>query len=710
MSAMANVTPLIALDAVVIDTETTGLDPRRARIVEIAAVRLAQGRIGSDRYRSLVRPGEPIPKSSTEIHHIDDSQVAGAPSFAELWPELRAQLGEAVVIGHNIGFDIAVLQKECARIGEALAPRAVLDTRLLAQLVARDLAGYTIESLSAWLGVEAEGRHSALGDAVTAARIFVALVPRLRERGIRTLAEAAAACRALTDVLDEQRDTGWADIAGLPDRPGAERRFRRIDDYPYRHRVGDVMRSPALFVTADTVLGEVLARMMRERVSSLYILPASGGPARPRAAETGIVTERDVLRAIATEGAAALDRPASRFMSLPLDGIRADAFVYRAIGRMARLKVRHLAVVDDFGAVVGALSARDVLRLRAGEAVSLGDEIEEAPDVHALAAAWAKLARVATALRAEEVPARDIAAIVSQELAALTRQAAILSERRMDEKGRGAPPCAYALAVLGSAGRGESLLAMDQDNAIVFAQGEPGGAEDAWFAALGAHVADILHEAGVPYCAGGVMARNAPWRGSAGTWRKRIDGWIAHARPEDLLSVDIFFDLRCVHGDASLADGVWRYAFEAAKDQAGFAKLLAEASGEPSPGLGLFGRILTENGRIDLKRAGLFAVVSLARLLAIRHHVVERSTEARLAGLARLGIGGAADLVALDSAHATFLDLVLGQQIEDIARGRPPSNKVALKALGARARENLREALEAVRAVPDLKRDLLFRT
>lgn len=710
MFAMANVAPLIALDAIVIDTETTSLDPRRARIVEIAAVRLAQGRICSDRYRSLVRPGEPIPKSSTAIHHIDETQVSGAPSFAELWPELRVWLGEAVVIGHNIGFDIAVLQKECARIGETLAPRVVLDTRLLAQLVARDLASYTIESLSAWLGVEAEGRHSALGDAVTTARIFFALVPRLRERGIRTLAEAAAACRALTEALDEQRDTGWADIAGLPERPGAERMFRRIDDYPYRHRVGDIMRSPALFVTATTALGEVLARMMRERVSSLYVLHAGGDPARPRAAENGIVTERDVLRAIATEGAAALDRPVSRFMSSPLAGIRADAFVYRAIGRMARLRVRHLAVVDDLDTVVGALSARDLLRLRAGEAVSLGDEIEGAPDVHALAAAWAKLAHVATALRAEEVPVRNIAAIVSQELAALTRQAAILSERRMDEEGRGAPPCAYALAVLGSAGRGESLLAMDQDNAIVFAQGEPGGAEDAWFAELGAHVADILHEAGVPYCAGGVMARNAPWRGSVGTWRKRIDGWIAHARPEDLLSVDIFFDLRCVHGDASLADEVWRYAFELARDQLGFVKLLAEASGEPSPGLGLFGRFLTENGRIDLKRAGLFGVVSLARLLAIRHHVVERSTEARLAGLMRLGIGGAADLMALDSAHATFLDLVLGQQIEDIARGRPPSNKVSLKALSAGARENLRKALAAVRAVPDLKRDLLFRT
>jgi DNA polymerase-3 subunit epsilon/CBS domain-containing protein len=60
---------------------------------------------------------------------------------------------------------------------------------------------------------------------------------------------------------------------------------------------------------------------------------------------------------------------------------------------------------------------------------------------------------------------------------------------------------------------------MDQDNALVFADGAPGGAEDEWFGQLGIHIADILHEVGVPYCKGGVMAKNPQWRGSLATWR-----------------------------------------------------------------------------------------------------------------------------------------------------------------------------------------------
>ncbi len=285
----------------------------------------------------------------------------------------------------------------------------------------------------------------------------------------------------------------------------------------------------------------------------------------------------------------------------------------------------------------------------------------------------------------------------------------LIAERRMREAGQGAPPCPYALAVLGSAGRGESLLAMDQDNALIFAEGAPGGAEDRWFETLGTHVADILHEAGVPYCRGGVMARNPQWRGSVATWRERIAGWIRKSRPEDLLAVDIFFDLRGVHGDGALADQVWRAAFDAARGQADFAKLLVEAAGAVESGLGWFGGFRTAQGRLNLKKSGLFGIVTTARVLAIRHHVVERSTPARLAGVKALGLGGQSDLDALADAQAVFLDLVLDQQIDDIEHGRPATNAVLVKRLNARDRARLRGALEAVRGLDDLTRDLLFK-
>ena len=700
----SSATPLVALDAVAIDTETTGLDPRRAWVVEIGAVRIAAGVVeAAASMQRRARPPVAIPAAATKVHGIDDAAVAGAPTFAEVWPQFSTFIGDSVLIGHSVGFDLAVLEREATRANMTWARPRTLDTRLLAQLAEPNLADYSLETTAAWLAVVPGDRHSALGDAMTAARIYLALVPKLRARGIRTLAEAEEACRALTPALTEQHRAGWA--PPVRPRDTADRSPPRIDSYPYVTRIGSIMKAPAQFIAPDASVAAALEHMTRERISSLFVC-APGTALRPE--QIGIITERDVLRALATHGAGALALPVEQAANRPLACVPADAFAYLAIGRMTHQKVRHLGVTDERGLVIGALSARDLLHLRAEAGLILGDEIVQATDVPALARGWAKLPLVASGLVNEGIAGREIAALISSRLGGLTQRAAVIAEQRMIATGQSGPPCPYAVMVLGSAGREESLLAMDQDNALVFADGEPDGAEDRWFATLGSLIADTLHEVGVPYCKGGVMAKNAPWRGSVATWRQRIDGWIGRSSPQDLLSVDIFFDLRSVHGDAAMADDIWRAGFDAAHSEVAFAKLLAEAAGPLQAGLGWFGRIRTEQGRIDLKRAGLFGIVTAARVLAIRHHVVERSTMARIAGIKALGRGAERDLEALADAQAIFLDLILAQQIEDSERGQRVTNRVAVERLSRRDRARLRGALQAVQHLDELIRDLLI--
>ncbi len=704
MADATSATPLLALDAVSLDTETTGLDPARARVIEVGCVRLIAGRVDANaRFHMLVDPGEPIPEASTKIHGIDAGKLKGAGNFVSVWPELQKFIGGLPVVGHTTDYDLTILANECKRASLKFSPPRSVDVRVLAEIVKPDLSGFGMEQLAAWLDVKMEGRHSALGDAETTARIFAALVPHLREGGIRTFAEAEAACRQMKEIYSARHEAGWADSLASPAQSDSERTFARLDSYPYRHRTREVMSSPAHFISGGTKLSAAMQMLLEKKVSSLFVGENKNGA--PLASETGIVTERDVLRALAS-GVSALEQSVDSLASRPLITVPAESFVYRAIGRMNRMNIRHLGVVDAAERVIGALSTRDLLGLRAGDAITLGDEIDEAKDVHELGQAWAKLPAVAKALLAEEIDARSVAAIISSELSALTRQASVIAEARMKQAGKGAPPVSYAVLVLGSAGRGESLLAMDQDNAIVFEKGELGGAEDKWFAELGTHIADILHEVGVPYCKGGVMAKNAAWRGSAKIWRERIAEWITRSSPDDLLSVDIFFDFRAVHGDSALAMQLWNDAYDLAKGQTGFLKLLAEAAGPVEPPVGFFG-IKTDNGRVDLKKGGLFAIVAAARLLAMRFHVAEHSTKVRLEGVNALKVGGASDLDSLVQAHAVLLENILEQQLMDMALGRAPSNSVELRRLSKARQDQLKHALGGLSSVDEMVRDLL---
>jgi signal-transduction protein with cAMP-binding, CBS, and nucleotidyltransferase domain len=240
--------------------------------------------------------------------------------------------------------------------------------------------------------------------------------------------------------------------------------------------------------------------------------------------------------------------------------------------------------------------------------------------------------------------------------------------------------------VLGSAARSESLLSLDQDNALIHA-GEP--ADDAWFAEFGAALAELLDEAGLPRCKGGVMASNAQWRGTQSEWRERVAGWLSRARSRDLLNVDIFFDLVPVAGEAQLARELHAEAVAAAARSRTFLALLAESVGSMSPSLGLFGTLKTEGGRIDLKRGALLPLVGLARALALRVGSLELSTPGRLQAAAAESRIVGADARRLVEAHTELLALVLRQQLGDLAAGVRPSARVAGQPLGPEGRRRL---------------------
>ncbi|MBK1669048.1 DNA polymerase III subunit epsilon [Rhodovibrio sodomensis] len=195
--------PLGDIPFVVFDTETTGLEPARDELVQIAAVRVVNGRtIAAETMDTLVDPGRRIPKQASRVHGITDDQVADAPSIQEAVARLHGFARDAVLVAHNAPFDLAFLKRQEAAIGASF-DHPVLDTVLLSAVLFGTNEAHSLDALCARLGIEipADRRHTAMGDAEATAAALCAMIPMLRGRGFTTLQEVLRETRRYGRLL-----------------------------------------------------------------------------------------------------------------------------------------------------------------------------------------------------------------------------------------------------------------------------------------------------------------------------------------------------------------------------------------------------------------------------------------------------------------------------------------------------------------------------
>ena len=468
----------------------------------------------------------------------------------------------------------------------------------------------------------------------------------------------------------------------------------RLDAFAYRHRVGEIMSAPLVYAEPATGVSAA-AGILRDRSISSVVIGREGRV-------EGIFTERDLLRAIAAGGPDATARPVSDFMSSPVVTVRSDDLLHVAIGRMLRLGLRHLLVVDDRAQPVGMLTGRAVLKMRLDDSLEIGDETATAEDAASLDRVRRQLPGLVVQLIDEGLAPSDAARAITETYRQITRRAAEIAEAAVTAE-RGPAPCRWCLLILGSGGRGESLLAPDQDNAIVH---DGGPEQDAWFLDIATRISDLLDAAGIPYCKGKVMATNPDWRRPLDGWREAVKGWVSARTPEALLMVDIFFDFMAVHGDGGLAAELRQDALAQAKGSLGFLRQLAGQIEQLSPPIGIFGGLRKgDDGRTDLKAGGILPIVAGARILALENGIAATGTHERLREAARLGKINQGDLPELIEAHEMIVGCILRQQLKDIDAGREPVNRIDPAGFTPRTIGLLKQALKRSEGLKLLVRD-----
>jgi DNA polymerase-3 subunit alpha (Gram-positive type) len=176
------------LDYVILDIETTGLEPSRDELTEIAALKI-RGREISEIFSSLIRPAKPIPAEITALTGIDDEMVRDFPPAGGVLPGFLDFVQGSILVAHNAEFDIGFIKYHLKNLNERELSNQVICTVKLGRYLLPELENYKLHTLASRLGFKTENRHRAVGDAEITYQIWLKFMDLLKEKGITSKRE-----------------------------------------------------------------------------------------------------------------------------------------------------------------------------------------------------------------------------------------------------------------------------------------------------------------------------------------------------------------------------------------------------------------------------------------------------------------------------------------------------------------------------------------
>jgi CBS domain-containing protein len=452
-------------------------------------------------------------------------------------------------------------------------------------------------------------------------------------------------------------------------------------------RLGDLRLKKPLCTQPSTSLREALTMIHERKVGSILITENGRDI-------LGILTRYDVLSRV-TLANLDLNTPISSVMSTGVKTLTVDDTAEIAGLLMSRFNIRHLPILDR-GQLVGIISERDLFSLQRLSLSNISSAIRGSSDLQQLKKCAEDIRTFARNLLGQGVQARQLTVLISHLNDVLTEQLIdIYVERYQLNRSR------FAWISLGSEGRGEQTIATDQDNALVYEDGES-EEQRLVYLKFARDVNEALDACGYPLCKGNIMASNPELCLTQKDWLIRFTSWIEHGNPKDLLNASIFFDLRAIAGNADLLIPLKQLVKTKAASIPRFIKLLADNALNARVPLNWLGAIEpTEiNGKktIDLKLQGSALMVDVARIYSLAHGIDLINTRERLAAIGRALNVPEAESAAWITAFEFLQTQRLAVQIGDLRINGNP-NVIDIDQLNSVDRSILKESLIRVRSL-----------
>ena len=443
--------------------------------------------------------------------------------------------------------------------------------------------------------------------------------------------------------------------------------------------VTSVVRGTPLLCDPDTPIREAAETMSAAGRSAILVSTRPG---------LGIVTDVD-LREKVVVGRVSPDAPVHTIMSAPVHTIDAAALAAEAGITMLTYGVSHLPVLDGDGAVVGLLSAGDLMSLEARNPFALRRALQRAADEDELVAAASDVPTLFVDLLEARLDAPTLCRVLTILHDSLTARLLELAVAR-----HGAPPVEFAWLVFGSAARHELTLASDQDNGLAYADTDD-PAVDQYFRLVAEDVNGGLTRCGYEPDAHSVLAAERYWRKTLSGWKKVFNDCLDGVDLEHVVHASVCFDYRQAAGGLYVTQALTDIMREAPQHPR-FLQWLARLGSDIPASVGGFRQKLASV--VDVKDGGLLPIQNMARYHALVRGVTIQATLERLAAVCDLDTEGAECDRTLREAYLTIKQLQLEHHAEAVRAKTKPDNTIDTRSLRPLVRANLQEALREVAA------------
>jgi CBS domain-containing protein len=481
------------------------------------------------------------------------------------------------------------------------------------------------------------------------------------------------------DVLNRPEGLRFVAVSLRERLLDAARTMRALPDAVTRP-VTSLLRSAPLFCDSNATAREAAGLMQAEKRSALLVRARDG---------LGIVTDRDLRDKVLARGLSP-ETPVSAIMTRPVKTVSSDALAPEAAIEMMAAGVDFLPVVDAGGAVVGVLSASNLMTLDVRSPFALRRTIHGAHTLDDVVRAAADVPPLFVDLMASHLDAPAITRVLTLLHDTVTQRVLELAVAR-----HGEPPVAYAWLAFGSAARSELNLLSDQDNGLAYDDTADPSVED-YFRLLAEDVNEGLRRCGFALDVHGTVASNWQWRLPLSKWCAVFSRALQGKDLDRLARASVAFDFRQIAGDLPVARALTDIIREAPHHGPFMSGLAALGTRNPSA-LTLLQRLPS---LIDIKKEALQPLQNLTRYHAFARGITAHTTLERLVAI-REGGGLPADAEQLlREAFLSMLHLQLRHHAHALRAGQQPDNIIDTTTLRPLTRVALHEALRERAAAP----------